>query len=383
VSRLELRGLSKVYPGGRGAVCDVDLDIAHGTLVVIAGPSGCGKTTLLRLVAGLEVPTAGEVIIDGIVANNTPTRERDLALTAQGYALYPHMTVAENIGFPLMLEQLQRHEIDRRVSEIARILRIDDVMQRRPRQLSGGQQQRTAMARALVRRPRLLLLDEPMSNLDAKLRLTTGFVIAGIQHRLDLTTLMVTHDQHEAMVMGDRLVVMRHGRIVQDGRPIDVHDAPADIFVAQFVGHPPMNIVEATISDADGAIVLRVGSHTVPLDQQALQRIPSIPRLVGRVVGLGFRPDALRQDPEGTMDLDVLSTTLLAREHFVQLDLDARRVTIGADGVDGAEVADERTSTIVMSAHADDELSLWKPCRVGLDTARIHLFDLDTCARIV
>ena len=379
MSRLELRGLSKVYPGDRGAVCDVDLDIAHGTLVVIAGPSGCGKTTLLRMVAGLEEPTAGEVIIDGIVANNTPTRERDLALTAQGYALYPHMTVAENIGFPLMLERLQRHEIDRRVSEIARILRIDDVMQRRPRQLSGGQQQRTAMARALVRRPRLLLLDEPMSNLDAKLRLETGFVVGGIQRRLDLTTLMVTHDQHEAMAMGDRLVVMRDGRIVQHGRPIDVHDAPANVFVAQFVGSPPMNIVEATIIDAEGAIAVRVGSHTVPLDQRWLQRIASAPRLVGRVVGLGFRPDALRQDPNGVFDLDVLSTTVVERVQFVHLELDARRVTIG---IDGAEVADERTSTIVMSAHADDELSLWKPCRVDVDTTRIHLFDLDTGDRI-
>ena len=380
MSRLELRGLSKVFAGGRWAVRDVDLDIEHGALLVIAGPSGCGKTTLLRMVAGLEEPTTGEVIIDGVVVNDVRTSERDLALTSQDYSLYPHMTVAENIGFPLMVDRLHRREIDQRVREIARVLQIGDVLDRRPRELSGGQQQRTAMARALVRRPRLLLLDEPMSNLDAKLRAQTGFVIAGIQRRLDLTTLMVTHDQHEAMAMGDRLVVMRDGRIVQNGRPIDVHDAPANVFVAQFVGTPPMNVVEATVIDADGVITLRVGSHDIPLDPRALQRLPSITRLDGRVVGLGFRPDALRQDADGPLVLDVLSTRLIAHEQVVDLEIDARRIIQGTDGIG---VADDRTSTIVMSARPDDAPSLWKPCRLDVDTTRIHIFDLDTGDRIV
>jgi len=200
-----------------------------------------------------------------------------------------------------------------------------------------------------------------------------------MQRRLDLTTLMVTHDQHEAMAMGDRLVVMREGRIVQTGRPIDVHDSPANIFVAQFVGTPSMNVVEATVVDAGGTIALRVGSHDVALDPQAIRRVPSIGRLVGRVVGLGFRADALRQDADGPLFLDVLSTTLVAHEQFVDLDIDARRVTQGIDGVD---VADERSSRIVMSAHHDDVLSLWEPCRVSVDTRRIHLFDLDTGDRI-
>jgi len=379
VSRLELRGLSKLYPGERWAVRDVDLDIDHGSLLVIAGPSGCGKTTLLRMVAGLEEPTAGEVIIDAVVVNDIRTSERNLALASQGYSLYPHMTIAENVGFPLMVEQLHSRDVDRRVSRIARMLQIDDVLDRRPRQLSGGQQQRTAMARALVRHPRLLLLDEPMSNLDAKLRVQTGSVIAGIQRRLDLTTLMVTHDQREAMAMGDRLVVMRDGRIVQNGPPIDVHDAPANIFVAQFVGTPPMNVVRATVIDADGTVTLRVGSHDVPLDPDVLQRVPSIARLVGRIIGLGFRPDALRHDADGPLHLDVLSTTLVAYEQFVHLEIDAPGITQGIDGVD---VADDRTSTIVMSANPDDTLSLWKPCRVDLDTTRLHLFDLDTGDRL-
>ncbi len=379
MSKLELRGLSKVFPDGRWAVRDVDLAVDDGALVVVAGPSGCGKTTLLRMVAGLEEPTAGEVIIDGAVVNTIRTSERGIALASQGYSLYPHMTVGENIGFPLMIDGLHTRRIDERVREIARVLQISDVLDRRPRQLSGGQQQRTAMARALIRDPRLLLLDEPMSNLDAKLRTQTGLVIAGIQRRLDLTTLMVTHDQHEAMAMGDRLVVMRDGRIVQSGRPIEVHDAPANIFVAQFVGTPSMNIVEATVLDADGAVALRVGSHDVPLDLRARERVPSVGRLVGRAVGLGFRADALRQDDDGPLDLDVLSTTLVVHDQFVDLDLDARRVTQGIDGVD---VADEPSSTIVMSVHHDDALSLWEPCRVSIDTGRIHLFDLDTGDRI-
>jgi multiple sugar transport system ATP-binding protein len=379
MSKLELRGLSKVFPDGRWAVRDVDLAVDDGAMVVVAGPSGCGKTTLLRMVAGLEEPTAGEVIIDGAVVNTVRTSERGIALTSQGYSLYPHMTVGENIGFPLMIDGLHSRRIDERVRELARVLQIDDVLDRRPRQLSGGQQQRTAMARALIRDPRLLLLDEPMSNLDAKLRTQTGLVIAGIQRRLDLTTLMVTHDQHEAMAMGDRLVVMRDGRIVQSGRPIDVHDAPANIFVAQFVGTPSMNVVEATVIDADGTVALRIGSHDVPLDPQALRRVPSVARLIGRAVGLGFRADALRQDADGPLKFDVLSTTLVAHEQFVDLDIDARRVTQGFDGVD---VSDEPSSTIVMSAHHDDVLGLWEPCRVSIDTGRIHLFDLSTGDRI-
>lgn len=379
MSTLVLRGLSKRFIGGPWAVRDVDLDIEPGALLVIAGPSGCGKTTLLRLVAGLEEPTAGEVVIDGVVVNDVRTSERNLALASQGYSLYPHMTVAENVGFPLVVERLHGRDVERRVHEVARMLQIDDVLDRRPSQLSGGQQQRTAMARALIRQPRLLLLDEPMSNLDAKLRLQTGDVIAGIQRRLELTTLMVTHDQREAMALGDRLVVMRDGRIIQSGRPIDVYDAPADIFVAQFIGAPEMNVIVATVIESHGTTAVRIGSNEVLFDPLVLQRDPSIARLVGRVVGLGFRPDALRQDADGPLNLDVLSTTVTANEQFVHMEIDAPRITQGNDVVG---LAVERTSTIVMSAHPDDALSLWQPCRVAVDTTRLHFFDLETGNRI-
>ncbi len=379
VTRLELRGLSKIFPDGTPAVTDVDLVVDHGALLVIVGPSGCGKTTLLRMVAGLAAPTAGEVVIDDDVVNTIRTSDRGVALASQGYALYPHMTVSQNIGFPLMLDGLHRREIDRQVREIAAVLHIDDVLDRRPRQLSGGQQQRTAMARALVRGPRLLLLDEPMSNLDAKLRDQTGFAIAGIQRQLELTTLMVTHDQHEAMAMGDRLAVMRNGRIVQSGRPIDVYDAPADIFVAQFLGTPSMNLVEARIVEASGDPALRIGSHVVPLGADVAHRLPTIRAWTDRTVALGVRPDAIRRRPGGPMALDVVSTTLVGRDRFIALDIDAPRVVQHPERV---EVCDERRSTIVMSVGPHDDISLWEPLPVEIDTSRIHLFDLDTGDRI-
>jgi ABC-type sugar transport system ATPase subunit len=376
---LELRGLSKVFPDGTRAVSDVDLVVDHGALLVVVGPSGCGKSTLLRMVAGLEEPTAGDVVMDGSTVNVVRPSRRDIALATQSYALYPHMTVGENIGFPLMIAGLDHREIDERVRAVASALHIDEVLERRPRQLSGGQQQRTAMARALVRDPRLLLLDEPMSNLDAKLRDQTGFVISRILRRLELTTLMVTHDQREAMAMGDRLAVMRDGRIVQSGRPIEVYDAPADIWVAQFVGMPAMNLVQATVVEANGDPALRVGSHVVPLGPDVVRRVPAIRSWMDRTVGLGFRPDAIRPDADGRLALDVVTTTLVGRDRFIGLHIDAPRIEQHATHV---EVSDERSSTIVMSAgpHTDD--SLWEPHPVELDTSRIHLFDLDTCARI-
>ena len=379
MTRLELRGVSKIFPDGTRAVRNVDLVVDHGTLLVLVGPSGSGKTTLLRMVAGLEEPTAGEVVVDGEVVNSIRTSRRGFALASQGYALYPHMTVSQNIGFPLMVDGLHRREIDRHVREVAELLQIDDVLDRRPRQLSGGQQQRTAVARALVRGPRLLLLDEPMSSLDAKLRDQTGVVIVGLQRRLGLTTLMVTHDQHEAMAMGDRLAVMHDGRIVQNGRPIEVYEAPANIFVAQFVGAPSMNLVEARIIEANGDPAIRVGSHVLTLDADVSRRLPTIRSWADRTVGLGFRPDAVRRRADGPLSLDVVSTTVVGRDRFVGLDIDAPRI---AQRTDHVEVRDERRSTILASAGLHDDVSLWEPLRVEIDTDRIHLFDLDTGDRI-
>jgi multiple sugar transport system ATP-binding protein len=235
MSTLELRGLRKVHPDGTEAVAGVDVVVGDGEFFVIVGPSGCGKTSILRMIGGLEPVTSGEVLIDGGRVNEVPANARDVAMVFQDNVLYPHLTVADNIGFALRLAKVGRREIDKRVGEIARLLQLTDVLRRYPSQLSGGQRQRAAMGRAIVRTPRVLLMDEPMSNLDAKLRTATRFEILALHRLLGVTTVYVTHDQIEAMAMGDRAAVMRDGRIVQCGSPIELYDAPADLFVAQFI----------------------------------------------------------------------------------------------------------------------------------------------------
>ena len=246
MSSLQLRHVSKSYGNGR-VVADLDLQVDDGELFVLVGPSGCGKTTVLRMIAGLEDVSCGDVLMDGVVINDVDAGQRDIAMAFQTYALYPHMTVAENIGFPLRLAHERVASVNRRVREVADLLQLADVLDRHPKQLSGGQQQRSALGRALVREPRLLLMDEPMSNLDTQLRAETRSAIWRIQRRLHLTTVCVTHDQVEAMSMGDRIAVMHQGRIVQCGRPSELYERPVDVFVGQFIGSPSMNVLEATV----------------------------------------------------------------------------------------------------------------------------------------
>jgi len=375
MSGLELRGLIKRFADGTVAVRDVDLDVGDGELFVIVGPSGCGKTTLLRMVAGLEEVTAGDVVVDGMRVNDVRVDRRDVAMAFQHHALYPHMTVAENIGFPLYVDRVHRAEIARRVAETARTLRIDDVLDRRPAQLSGGQRQRTGLARSIIRRPRLLLMDEPMSSLDAKLRTETRYVVAELQRRLGITTLHVTHDQDEAMAMGHRIAVMRDGRLVQVGTPLSIHDAPTDLFVAQFVGAPSMNAVVATIVDSDGGPALRIGDGTVPLGAAGRRRFPQLASMAGRTVALGIRPADIREDTDGPLGVSVMSSEQLDRRRLLRLRVDAPAVSAGSEGV---AVADERWSTIVMTVGLDVPVSLWAPFRVAFDVDRLHLFDLAT-----
>jgi multiple sugar transport system ATP-binding protein len=353
----------------------LDLVIGEGELFVIVGPSGCGKTSLLRMVAGLESVTAGDILMDGVRVNDVPTNERDIAMTFQQYSLYPNLTVADNIGFPLKIDRVDRATLERRVAEVAGVLHLTDVLDRLPARLSGGQQQRVAMGRAIVRDPRLLLMDEPMSNLDAKLRTETRSVIIGIQRSLGVTTMYVTHDQVEAMAMGDRLAVMRYGRIVQCGRPIDVYEEPSSIFVATFIGAPAINVIKATVVMFDDALALRIGSHHVPVGDQALRRLPLVRQMVGRAVGLGVRPDALFQDPAGPLLLSVLSTEHDELAKFVQLEIDAPAVTSTNDRI---VVESHPSSAIVMSVKPAVVVSLWEPVHVDIDTTRIHLFDLST-----
>ena len=379
MSTLQLRSLNKTYPTGDRAVSEVSVSIDDGELFVVVGPSGCGKTTLLRMVAGLEDPTSGDVVIDGARVNDVPPAERDIAMAFQHYALYPHMTVAENIGFPLRVEGVHAVTRDRRVHEVARTLQIDDVLERSPARLSGGQQQRAALARAIIRRPRLLLMDEPMSNLDAKLRRETRVVISGLQRRLGLTTLHVTHDQDEAMSIGDRMAVMHRGEIVQCGRPIDIYDAPTDLFVGQFVGFPAMSAVVATVVLERGAPALRIGNQQFGLDDDACGRLPALVGLVGRAVVVGLRADAVRPDPNGSMSFAVVATELVEQQAYAILHVDAPSVTY----LDGRLVVSGRCeSTVVVALDPSTPVSLWEPFPVSLDLSRLHLFDLESGNRL-
>jgi sn-glycerol 3-phosphate transport system ATP-binding protein len=282
---IALRQVIKVYPGGVEAVSAIDLGIADGELCVLVGPSGCGKSTLLRMVAGLETVTAGEIAVGGRVVNDLEPVERDMAMVFQNYALYPHMKVFDNMAYGLRNRGTPKAEIRARVDEAAAILGIGDLLERKPRQLSGGQRQRVAMGRAIVRQPQVFLFDEPLSNLDAKLRVRTRIEIRDLQRRLGTTSIYVTHDQLEAMTLADRLVVMNAGRIEQIGPPLEVYERPASTFVAGFIGSPPMNFLAGRA--AAGRVVLPDGTA---LAVESRHEGP---------VTLGIRPEALLPDPGG------------------------------------------------------------------------------------
>jgi len=287
-----LQHLSKRYPNGFEAVKDLSLEIAEAELLVLVGPSGCGKTTALRMVAGLEDISAGDLYIGGRRVNDVPEKDRDIAMVFQNYALYPHMTVAQNIGFSLKLAKKPKAEIRQRVDRTARLLGLEEFLDRRPKQLSGGQRQRVAMGRAIVREPQAFLMDEPLSNLDAQLRVHMRGEIEALQKRLGVTTLYVTHDQIEAMTMGDRVAVLRAGELQQVGTPTEVYDRPVNLFVAGFMGSPPMNLARATIDSSNGDVVANLGSTTLPIPAE-IARERKLEAWVGRDVVVGIRPEDL------------------------------------------------------------------------------------------
>ena len=288
---LRFSELTKAFDGGALAVDSVDLQIADGEFMVLVGPSGSGKTTVLRLTAGLEEVTKGEIAIAGRVVNRLHPMDRDIAMVFQNYALYPHMTVSENMGFGLKLRHTKKSEIKERVGAAARTLGISELLKRKPGQLSGGQRQRVAMGRAIVREPAVFLMDEPLSNLDAKLRVQMRAEIQRIQHRLGTTTIYVTHDQTEAMTMGDRVAVMRQGRLVQVDTPQALYDRPVDLFVAGFIGSPAMNLVRARLRASNGSLLAEVGSRTLELPKDTLPA--SVAGRDGREVIVGIRPEHL------------------------------------------------------------------------------------------
>ena len=271
MARVKFEHIHKIYPGGVAAVQDFNLEINDKEFMVFVGPSGCGKTTSLRMVAGLEEISEGNVFIGETLVNNVMPKDRDIAMVFQNYALYPHMDVYNNMAFGLKLRKVPKDEIDRRVKETARILGIENLLKRKPKALSGGQRQRVALGRAIVREPKVFLMDEPLSNLDAKLRVQTRAEIIKLQKRLQITTIYVTHDQIEAMTMGDRIVVMKDGLIQQVGTPLEIYDNPCNIFVAGFIGTPPMNFLQGVIKEESGQLTFIAGDFKSQGPEESIQ----------------------------------------------------------------------------------------------------------------
>ncbi|MCC6455629.1 MAG: ABC transporter ATP-binding protein [Caldilineaceae bacterium] len=324
------RNLTKFYGDGR-AVNAINLEVREGEFLVIVGPSGCGKTTTLRMIAGLETVSAGEILIDGEVVNRVEPRHRDIAMVFQNYALYPHKNVYDNIAYPLQLRRIPSAEIKTRVQETAKLLGIEPLLARKIRQLSGGERQRVALGRAIIRQPRLFLMDEPLSNLDAQLRIQMRREIIRLQRQLQITTVYVTHDQVEAMTMGDRIVVMRGGDVLQVGDPVTIYNAPANQFVARFIGSPPMNLFDGTLTTMDGELSLQTGFGSYALAPDLRARLLANPRLgMGQTkVTCGIRPEDVTTAPsaheklgvaQGTVDLveplgsDVYVNVVLGRD---------------------------------------------------------------------
>src|SRR5437660_2515423 len=285
--------VEKVYDNDVHAVHDLSLEISDGEFVVLVGPSGCGKTTALRMVAGLEEISDGKVSIGGRVVNDLTPKERDIAMVFQNYALYPHLSVADNIGFGLRLRKTPKKEVEERIDWAAKMLGLTPYLNRRPKELSGGQRQRVAMGRAIVRKPQVFLMDEPLSNLDAKLRVQMRAEIARIQHEVNVTTIYVTHDQVEAMTMGDRVAGMRKGELQQMAEPQKLYDSPKNLFVASFIGSPAMNIVEAEDARRGDCIAVKVGDQELPVPGEVVRRRPALTGYAGRKLALGIRPEHL------------------------------------------------------------------------------------------
>jgi len=340
VSDVSLEKVNKVYENGFHAVHDMSLDIADGEFMVLVGPSGCGKTTALRMVAGLEDITSGILRIGGKEVNDETPKERDIAMVFQNYALYPHMTVAQNIGFALKLRKLPKAELDAKVKEAADILGLTDWLDRKPGQLSGGQRQRVAMGRAIVRQPSVFLMDEPLSNLDAKLRVQMRAEVARIQRHLNVSTIYVTHDQIEAMTMGDRVTVMRDGRLQQVDTPQHLYDHPDNIFVAAFIGSPAMNLYDAVIGENVRSI--KLGSQEIDLPEAVVLKRPALRGYAGKDVVVGLRPEHLPAEsdqatgPKLVGEVDLVEA--LGSELVVHFTIDANRV-LAEGAVDKDEAA--------------------------------------------
>ena len=378
MASIVFEGVAKRYPDGFAAIRSLDLEIADGEFLVLVGPSGCGKSTALRMIAGLEDITEGRLLIDGVVANTLAPRDRDVAMVFQSYALYPHMTVAENIGFGLSTRGVGKAEIAAKVRETARLLELEEHLTRKPAQLSGGQRQRVAMGRAIARRPKAFLMDEPLSNLDARLRSHMRAEIAQLQEMAGITTIYVTHDQIEAMTMGDRVAVMRNGELQQLGPPRSLYDAPANIFVAGFIGAPTMNFLRVdVVAEGQGAAAVADTFHW-SLPPEILAAKPQLSGYFGRSAMLGVRPEALSAADDGQ------ASALVGQVAFVE-DFGATQLVhldVGLAGSlrelaaepDEIPIAAPRLRALVDSA---SRIRAGERLRLSIDPRRVHFFDAE------
>jgi multiple sugar transport system ATP-binding protein len=390
VAEIALESVGKVYPDGTRAVRELEMTVGDGELVVFVGPSGCGKTSALRMIAGLEDITEGTIRIGDEVVNDLPPKDRDVAMIFQNYALYPHMSAYENMAFALKMRGVGKGEIGRRVKDAARVLGLSEVLGKRPRTLSGGQRQRVAMGRAIVREPQAFLMDEPLSNLDAKLRVEMRAEIARLQRDLSVTTIYVTHDQTEAMTLGDRVAVMRDGVLQQLDGPHNLYDRPANLFVAEFIGSPAMNLVGADIERSDGRVYARFGEHRLRIEDEVLESRPALAGFEGRRLILGIRPEDL-EDASLVGDVDDdrrLGATVDIREdmgsevlvHFGVAAPPVRgedvKAAMGAEALEATEEAARRKGTLFV-ARLDRATRVREQERVELavTTRRLHFFD--------
>lgn len=387
MTSVETRSISKKYENGFEAVKKIDLKIDDGEFLVLVGPSGCGKSTLLRMLAGLEEITSGELLIDGQVVNDMSPKERDVAMVFQNYALYPHMTVRDNISFALNLAKVDSAEIKSRVERTASLLELEALLDRKPSQLSGGQRQRVAMGRAIVRQPSLYLMDEPLSNLDARLRIHMRAEIIGLQSELNVTTVYVTHDQVEAMTMGTRVAVLNHGVVQQVATPQELYNHPANLFVASFIGAPAMNLYNASVRYDQQDTLLVLGEQTLT--------VPNLGEKLGpddREIVLGIRPDALGdvqtvdQQQGTTLNVRVNMVEALGSDLIVHSDLHGASSPqdIDALGEDPVQLgSDEQSARCIARLSPDAVAQVGEQLNLSVDISKLHFFDPISTLRIL
>jgi multiple sugar transport system ATP-binding protein len=396
MAEIELQNVRKIYPDGTEAVTSFNLSIEDGSFMVLVGPSGCGKTTVLRMVAGLEEITYGTVQIGGRVVNDVPAKERDIAMVFQNYALYPHKSVYDNMAFGLQLRKVDKKEIGERVNSTARVLGLEDMMKKRPGQLSGGQRQRVAMGRAIVREPRAFLMDEPLSNLDAKLRVQMRAEISRLQQSVGVTTMYVTHDQTEAMTLGDKVAVMKKGVLQQVDSPQRLYEHPSNLFVAGFIGSPAMNLVEASVTSENGVMFVEFAGNRLRIVDEALALRPALRRYDGQSVVLGIRPEDMEDAMlvAGAPEDQVIPAVVALRENmgaevFVHFTVNAPAVLTedtkelavdaGAERLEQLKIgASQNTSAFVARMSPKTRVKLAEDIRIYVDTATLHFFDRDT-----